>query len=135
MNFETFQLFEQQRDVLVSLRPIFYNFKETLLLVEEKDINSFEMLMHVFFKVNNKHVKRHYPEDLCVCVTKNGPKYFPSKEKYRYFFKIVKPELIYIVNNTENLEKEIQNVENKMKDIQISRRNSYILFLLSIKKS
>jgi hypothetical protein len=134
MNSEAFEHLEKYRDLLVSLRPIFYDFKETLLYLNKEEQRHFSKVIDIFYnKVHNKKTNRNYPLDFFLCKTKNGPTYFSTKLKYQYFINKVSPETIDIVNKIEDLEKEIQNTENKIKNIKNLHRNSYILYILAIK--
>ena len=125
MNSQTFQDLEKLRDILVSLRPIFYDFKEIMQFISKQDQNSFIRITDACFNVKI----RYYQMDSCCC----NDTFVERKYKYRYFINILTPETLQILIQTENLEKEIQNVENKMENIKTFNRNKYILFLLSMK--
>lgn len=59
--------------------------------------------------------------------------YTTSREKYYYFFREVLRNQNFINNFNIFIKKEKDEIEKEMKEIQIFYRNSYILFLLSLR--
>ena len=59
--------------------------------------------------------------------------YTTSREKYYYFLREVLRNQNFINNFNIFIKKEKHEVEKEMKEIQIFYRNSYILFLLSLR--
>lgn len=59
--------------------------------------------------------------------------YLASKEKYNYFIKDVLKNQNFINNFHKFLKKEKHEIENEIKNIKSFYRNSYILFLLSLR--
>ena len=77
MNSQTFQDLEKLRDILVSLRPIFYDFKEIMPFISKQDQNSFIRITDAFYNLKI----RYYQIDSCCC----NDTFVERKYKYRYF--------------------------------------------------
>ena len=114
-------------DILKALRPLFYDFKETLFIIGYRDLMSFQELYRNFYNISREMImiQRYFPKDE---IWKN----LNNKSKHHYFMSVANHyNILNEIKDLNNLENEIVIIENKIDEIRIFNRNRYIIFLLS----
>ena len=131
----TFEDLKNRRDILISLKPIFYDFKETLRIISEsKKVLNFQELHNIFYNIHLNNNTRYYPMDPAISeVNMKYPYgiYSLNGRRLLYFMKV--DHHFKIVNEIEDLEKEISILDDKINKIRIFNQNRYIINLLSMR--
>ena len=130
----TFEDLKNRRDILISLKPIFYDFKETLRIISEsKEVLNFQELHNIFYNIHLNNNTRYYPMDPTFEDKLKYPFriYSLNGRRLLYFMKVAK--YFKIVNEIEDLEKEISILDDKINKIRIFNQNRYIINLLSMR--
>jgi hypothetical protein len=130
----TFEDLKNRRDILISLKPIFYDFKETLRIISEsKEVLNFQELHNIFYNIHLNNNTRYYPMDPTFEDNLKYPFriYSLNGRRLLYFMKVAK--YFKIVNEIEDLEKEISILDDKINKIRIFNQNRYIINLLSMR--
>jgi hypothetical protein len=104
-----------------------------------EDYNTYKLIYPIFDEFKNVYVTLNNENfDMYESITKwqlfvRKFYYISSREKYYYFIREVLKDQNFINNFQKFVKKEKEEIKKEMKEIQIFYRNSYILFLLSLR--